>query len=106
MVNSFIIRVRQPDMKYISFSTQETNGDDDEIPEAGETCNLYLLLKNTGFRNVNGLKGLLESNDPYVEILQNESVFSSTIINDFRNTQSPFQVRIDENAPPHHLDLV
>ena len=104
-VNSFIIRVRQPDMKYISFSTQETNGDEDEIPEAGETCNLYLLLKNTGFRHVNGLKGLLESNDPYVEILQNESVFSSTILNNFRNTQSPFQVRIDENAPPHHLEF-
>jgi len=79
----------------------DTAGDNDGKPDAGEECNIQLLVRNVG-GNVDSVWAKLEFGNPndsiYSEILIDSSWIGALSPLAYMNTQSPFAIKINDTT--------
>lgn len=101
-----LLKIMQPNLVYDSYSITEIVGDGDDIPEAGEICNLFINMKNLGLRPAIGISATLTSRDPDIMVANNQSTFSDASIDSTSNNQNdPFIFTISETALNHTIEL-
>lgn len=97
-VDNAINTVRIPKLNIVSYELKDTiDGDDDQRPDAGETINLYIKVRNT-WAQANDVKigielGEFEDNS-VVQILNNESVIGSISAYASRINDIPIKIKI------------
>jgi len=101
--NSYLLlKVKQPDITYQSYTIVEVVGDGDNVPDPGETCNLFLTLENQGLRPAQGVSATISTQDPDIIITDNEATFSDISIGLIsNNNDNPLTFRIKETAGQH-----
>jgi len=104
--NFFMLKVRHPDIFFLTSAIQELAGDGDNIPEAGELCNLILKIKNAGSRPATGITTVLQTFDPDIMITDETAAFADLAVNATGDNQSdPFTFSIAENALNHAVEF-
>jgi len=104
--NIFWLKTQQPEFYYVNYSIEEVTGDGDNIPEPGETCDLFVNIQNNGLRPAADITSVLKTFDPYITLTDNEANFSEIPIDSIRNNESdPFTFFIEENTQQHTVDF-
>lgn len=102
---------RQPTLSFVTYTIDDSEGDNDGRPDAGETIAIYPTLRN-GWgiaRNIQLTIGVGESEDPdIVEILDNNIAFGSVLSSYAKNiAATPLRLKISENCVDgRHIKLV
>lgn len=98
----FMLKVKQPDLRYASYSLVEVTGDGDQIPDNGELLNLFVNLENRGLREGQDIQATLHSYDADVTITDSDAQFPDAAINaSIENLDDPFTFLISETALQH-----
>lgn len=88
-------RVLQPDLIYEAFWIDDASGDDDDVPEWGETMNLYVSLSNAGLRRASHLEARLTTDVPGVVLLDDSAIFPDMDIGAYgSNGADPFTIML------------
>jgi subtilisin family serine protease len=96
--------VPTPDLSLVADSQvyDDSSGNGDGIPDAGETFNLTLALKNY-WGEATGTSAVLSTSDPYVTLLDDTASFGDiSAYATMRNSASPFEMTLDSSAPNNH----
>jgi len=81
----------------------DASGDNDGIPDAGETFSVTMLLKNY-WGEAMTTTAVLSTSDPYVTLVEDTATFGDiSAYATMRNSATPFQVTLDPTAPNNHL---
>ncbi len=105
--STFLLKLTQPVLTFQNYSVTEITGDNDQIPDVGETFNLFLQIGNFGTRPANDVVAILHTYDPDVTIIDNEATIE-TILQDSvgENISDPFVVQINDSALPHRVKFI
>ena len=102
---------RQPSLSFVTYTIDDSEGDGDGIPDAGETIAIYPTIRN-GWGTANNIQlsievGELEDPD-IVEFLDANVAFGSNLSNYAKNkAATPLRLRISENCVDgRHIRLV
>ena len=102
---------RQPTLSFVTYTIDDSEGDNDCCPDAGETIAIYPTLRN-GWgmaRNIQLNIEVGENEDPdIVEILDNNVAFGSDLSSYAKNiAATPLRLKINENCVDgRHIRLV
>lgn len=88
-----------PAFAYAGGYALNDGGDEDGFLDMGETGELYVYLKNVGDGEALSVSGTLNSNDPYVQILEGQSDFEDIGITLTGANTSPFVISVAPNCP-------
>ncbi|MBN2828787.1 MAG: T9SS type A sorting domain-containing protein [Candidatus Cloacimonetes bacterium] len=81
-------------------------GDNDGVPDAGETISFNLTLANLGNTNITNPTITMSTDDPYLTILQNSALFNTIPAGSSTTATSVFQIHIAGNTPPDYHGVV
>ncbi len=103
-----------PKEPYVSFADKkiiDRIGNDNGIPEAGETIDMPVWLKNMGYGTATNVYATLHTNDPYITITQPQSFFNAMAQGEIKVGQPPYEFEINRNCPDNHqvyfaLDII
>lgn len=102
---------RQPSLSFVSYTIDDSEGDGDGRPDAGETISIYPTIRND-WGQANNIQLRIElgaMEDPsIVEILSNDVAFGSDLSSYAKNIAAiPLKLRISETcADNRHIKLV
>jgi hypothetical protein len=82
-----------------------SNGNDDAIPNLGETIELPVMLKNYGSEEVVDVSAVISSDDSYIAIGDSSEWFGTIPAGDSLLSQDDFDFDIFTNAPDGHTVL-
>ncbi len=98
----FLLKITQPALVYQKYSITEISGDDDGIPDVGETCNLFIHLGNYGTRPAFGVNATLSTYDPDIIIFDNQASIPQISKDSIGvSLTDPFIFQIKDTALPH-----
>jgi len=83
-----------------------SDGDGDGVLEAGELGTISLSLENYGSQTVTGLQVTLVDYSPWLEVVSGSSSCADLEPHAVAALSAPFVVRISENAPPIHDEVL
>ncbi len=83
-------------------SNGESIGNDDGDPNPGETVELILNLKNYGTSAYNDLTATLSTDDPYIDITDDEEDFGTISVGGTAECQDDFGFYIHPDCPDFH----
>ena len=82
----------------------QSDGNSDGLVNCGETIELLIELCNEGYDGAEGLRAVLDTRDPFVDILYNHASFWPDIAGGRTAVNvSDFDLRVDPSAPDGHL---
>jgi len=83
----------------------DSSGDDDGHPEAGETIEMKVTLKNTGTdaAHATGVKALLRTDSPYITITDDYEEFGDMPQGSSATCMEDYDFSISSGAPEEHL---
>lgn len=100
----FMLKVKQPDLRYASYTLVEVTGDGDQIPDNGEVLNLFVNLQNKGLRAGQGIHASLQSYDADVTLIDAEATFPDASLDaTVTNLADPFTFLISGTALQHQV---
>ena len=99
------ITVVAPDGAYFVYSGYEVYQDSDfnQYVEASNTVELTLFVENVGTENVNPLSVNVESNDPYITMMDGDTFVTYALAGEIRPSEEPIVFAVAGNAPDQHL---
>ena len=93
---------RKPSLSYVTYTIDDSEGDGDSRPDAGEIIAIYPILRNNWgtASNIQLSIGVGENEDPdIVEILDNNVAFGSDLSSYAKNVSvTPLRLKISENC--------
>lgn len=97
-IDTFMIRVTQPELALYKLSVEDVVGDGDQIADPGEICHLYLHLRNRGTRDAIGIWATLSTDCDEITISDSTAIFSNIAVNSVGdNAGDPFILHISES---------
>ena len=82
----------------------QSDGNNDGLVNFGETVEIFIELRNDGHDGAVGVMGVLDTRDPFVDILYNHASFWPHIVGGRTAFNvSDFDLRVDPSAPNGHL---
>nr|MBC8249888.1 hypothetical protein [Anaerolineales bacterium] len=93
-----------PDLSLLTDSIEygDATGDEDGIPDAGETVTVTMLVKDYWGEATNVI-GTLSTSDPYVTLLDTDGIWGDiSAYATMRNSGDPFAFSLDPAAPNNH----
>ncbi len=87
------------DLRYISHTIDDAAGNNNGIPDPGETIRMDVTLKNFGMHTTTGIAGILTESDPYVSIGISTATFDNMGPNQEGSSQTQFQFTADPSCP-------
>jgi hypothetical protein len=94
--------VHVPLLVYYSVDIDDILGNGNGEAEAGETCDLTITLKNQGGHDAQQVQALLVSDDTYVSVTSGSSSYPDLPPESTGESQSPYQIVIEEDCPLGH----
>ncbi|MEI6753646.1 MAG: S8 family serine peptidase [Paludibacter sp.] len=88
-----------PILDFVSYTIDDSTGDNDGIPDAGETISLIIKIKNAGYQSNKLFAKIISSDIKNIHIL-NDSVYLGSLSTyaSVTNTLNPFSIKIDSNS--------
>jgi subtilisin family serine protease len=88
-----------PKLDFVSYTIDDSTGDNDGLPDAGETISLIFKIKNAGFQSDKLYAKIYSSDIKNIHIL-NDSVFLGSLSTyaSITNNLNPFTIKIDSNS--------
>ncbi len=78
-------------------------GNGDDVPQPGETVNLYVSVENTGRMAASPFTATLTSSSQYINVVTSTVSYDSLGIFNEEESNSPFVLQIDPNTPDGYL---
>ena len=89
------------------FDIIEQIGNQDSIPNNGETLDININLRNLGLQTAENVSATISCNNQYISVLQNYTTFDDLEYNEIGECNQPFSIEIAENCPNNtDIDLV
>ncbi|MCP4583887.1 MAG: T9SS type A sorting domain-containing protein [candidate division Zixibacteria bacterium] len=105
--SSFSLPVHAPVIGFVDVVFVESNGNDNGIFEAGETIDITATLRNTGSSMAINVDGTISSDDDYITIDDNNSVFGDIGPDESgNNSDNTFVVTAEDDLPAGHSVLL
>ena len=102
--NLYVAKAAGQYITQTSLRCQETVGNGDGILDPGETVNFYVRLRNDGLEGARGITARLETDDPDIIIIDNETVYPEMGLGETaENLGEPFSFSVSPEAAPHSL---
>jgi hypothetical protein len=98
--SSFNIKAYAPILEYVNFTVSDINGNNNGRLDPGETADLIVSITNKGGADAHDVIGMLDSDDPYIQI-ESDSVMFGDISQNATITQT-FPVTAVVITPPGH----
>jgi hypothetical protein len=92
--------VHAPALVYDSRVISDTGGNGNGEPDAGETCDMTVVLKNKGSQKAIQVSGDLVCNDPYVTLTASSSAYPDIPPGSTAGSLVPYQFNVHTNCPP------
>lgn len=99
--SSFRIKAFAPILEYVDFTVSDTNGNNNGRPDAGETLDITISVKNKGGASAYDVYGLLESPDPFIHVETDSLMFGEIAQNS--TVSKTFRVNSIIITPPGHI---
>ena len=96
------VTVGTPVLSYFTSSIDDGPGGDG-FADPNDTVSLSVTIRNEGLGNGEGVYGILDSNDPHVQILSDSSWFGQLGAEALANSTLPYQLTIQGACPSQHL---
>jgi len=96
------VTVGSPVIEYYMRSITDIPGGDG-FADPGDTVDLTLAIKNRGLGNGEDIYGILNTDDPYIDIMADSSWFGDLSAGVVVSSTIPYQLAIDEACPGEHL---
>ena len=98
------LTVAAPDGAYFIYSSYElvTDSDFNQHIEASNTVNVNLFVENVGSENINPLIVNVSSDDPYIDIIDGETLVAYALAGEVRPTEEPVVFYVAGNTPDQH----
>jgi hypothetical protein len=82
----------------------ESSGDGDGIPDAGETIEMYVYLRNSGNTTAHNVSATISTSDPYISFLYNtSSPYVDIGVGETRANTDDFEFYISSSCPYGHV---
>ncbi|UCE17102.1 MAG: hypothetical protein JSV84_09340 [Gemmatimonadota bacterium] len=92
----------QPDIRYASFSIEDSEGNGDGLVDPGEQCQLLVTLHNQGLRDASNVVLYLSTDDPDANITDGEAFIENIYIGDtIENVANPFSLQTGPEVSLH-----
>jgi hypothetical protein len=91
-----------PYLDYAHHTANDSLGDNDGIPEAGETILLDVTIRNIGLAAASGVNAILRSSDPFVSIIDSFAYYGSIQPEDSMQSINPYVFSIAPACPDSH----
>ncbi len=91
-----------PYIVYQSVIVNDATGNQDGIPDFGETVSLSLTLQNNGVADATNVTVTLSSDDPYVTITDSTEQYPSIPSNSWVTINDGFTVKVSSDIPDMH----
>ena len=98
--SSFFIKAFAPILEYVDFTISDVDGNNNGRPDAGETVDVTVSVKNKGGASAYNVYGLLDCSDPYIQIISDSVLFNEIPQNTV--VSQTFQVGSIVITPPGH----
>ncbi|MBD3335651.1 MAG: hypothetical protein GF355_09060, partial [Candidatus Eisenbacteria bacterium] len=99
------VPVLPPEGPYLTYNSNvvhDESGDNDGVPDAGETIGLDILLENVGVEPATNISGVLSTTDPFVTITTAENDYPDIPAGGVANSLAPFEAEIAGTIPDQH----
>lgn len=83
----------------------DEGGDGDEVADAGETVELFIVIVNMAEEAINNIDVRLDTDDPYLELIEEEGFLNEVAAGDFEIIED-FSLRIDNSCPDGYQALL
>ncbi|MGB7054899.1 MAG: C25 family cysteine peptidase [bacterium] len=95
-----------PYLEYCGHTIEDSLGNNNGIPESGETILLYALIRNIGLAPASNVAATLRSDDPFISIIDSSSYYGYIPTNDSASNVSPYVLTVSPLCPDGHgVDL-
>jgi hypothetical protein len=91
-----------PYLNYANYAANDSLGNNNGIPESGETILLNIAITNIGLAAAYGVEATLRANDPFVSVIDSTSYYGSIQPHDSVECISPFVFAIAPSCPDSH----
>jgi hypothetical protein len=91
-----------PVLVYDSKQTDDIGGNDNGKPDAGETCDMTITLRNDGSEGEIQVTTELVSYDPYVIVTVSSASYPDIPAGGTGSSLTPYQFEVNENCPQGH----
>ena len=91
-----------PYLEYCGNIPEDSLGNDNGVPESGETILLRTFIRNIGLVAASGVTATLSSSDPFVSIIDSSSYYGYIQPNDSVEGVSPYVFAISPLCPDNH----
>ncbi|MBC8525788.1 MAG: T9SS type A sorting domain-containing protein [Candidatus Cloacimonetes bacterium] len=101
------VPISEPYLIVTELNIIEQVGNQDSIPNNGETLDLIITLRNLGFQTANNITVSLSCSNQYITILQDYSTCGDLEFNETGECNQAFSIEIAENCPNNtDIDLI
>jgi len=91
-----------PYLLYSSHTLNDSLGNNNGIPESGETILLNTTMMNIGINPAYGVKATLRSNDAFISMIDSVSYYGAILPQDSASSISPYVFAISNSCPDGH----
>jgi hypothetical protein len=101
-IGAFESKLGGPYIKYLSHVLDDSDGNNNEKADAGETAKLIVTLKNTSLLDATGVSATLTNDDPDVQIIQANANFGDLARDQSSSNQNaPFTFSVSPSSVTH-----
>jgi hypothetical protein len=91
-----------PFLNYANHTANDSLGNNNGMPESGETILLEVMIKNVGLAAANDVEAILRTNDPFVSVIDSAAYYGNIIPQDSTQNISPYVFAIAPTCPDSH----
>jgi hypothetical protein len=91
-----------PYLDYARHIANDSLGDNDGIPEGGETILLDVMIRNIGLAAASGVNAILRSSDPFVSVIDSFAYYGSVQPEDSAQSINPYVFSVAPACPDSH----
>lgn len=93
------VLIEGPYPAYASHFIDDSIGNNNGVPNIGETFDIYISLKNLGNQTALNVNGTLSSSSEYAEIISQNSSYPSIPAGQTAQNSTPYRIKISANCP-------
>ncbi len=93
-----------PELEYTRYRVDDSaGGNGDNVPQPGESVNLYISVKNTGRITAPAFTATLASSSQYINVVTSSVSYDSLCVYSEEESATPFVLQIAPNTPDGYL---
>ncbi len=97
-----VIAANGPYLLYANHTNNDSLGNNNNVPEYGETIFLTIGIENLGVEDGIDVLTTISISDPYVEIIDNSELYELVEINQITYKENGFEILLADDVPDQH----